>query len=244
MGATEKQAQLDEMEQEIEELTESPFYTYRQKHGYKVVVGEGNPDARVMFIGEAPGKNEAEQGRPFCGPAGDVLDELLQSIDVPREQVYIGNVLKDRPPDNRDPFPDELELYGPYLDKQLQIIQPEIIATLGRFAMEYIADKFEVAERINTISAVHGTPFRTEASWGNIVILPMYHPAVATYSPSQKGTLQNDFIILQELLEETYDWENRKQAPVRAASETQKASPQTGEHPANDEGSGEQMNIL
>ncbi len=234
------------MEKEIEGLTESPFYNYRKKHDYNVVIGEGNPDAAVMFIGEAPGKNEAEQGRPFCGRAGDVLNELLQSINVPREDVYIGNVLKDRPPDNRDPFPDEIALYGPYLDKQMRIIAPDILVPLGRFSMEYIAYKFEAGERIQAISRVHGTPFRTKASWDEIVILPMYHPAVATYNPSQKDTLMKDFAVLGELLNGTYTWrsggEEFGRTEAEPAPSTEPNPDTSGSFPDTD--TNEQMNIL
>jgi uracil-DNA glycosylase len=123
-------------------LKESPLYKYRIENKFFPVIGEGSHDAEIVFIGEAPGKKEAMTGKPFCGASGKVLDELLAHIKVDREKVYITNVVKDRPENNRDPKPSEIELYSPFLDKQLEIIKPKFIATLGRFSMEYIMKKF------------------------------------------------------------------------------------------------------
>lgn len=195
-----KPQQMDAIQQEIEALTASPLYDYRLENGYQPVIGEGSPDAAVMFIGEAPGKQEAKTGRPFVGAAGRVLDELLESISLAREQVYITNVVKDRPPDNRDPKEDEIELYAPFLRRQIEIIQPKVIATLGRFAMQFILETFERPEQDRKISSLHGEPLTAEANYGEVIILPLYHPAVALYRRDQRDTLEEDFRVLCKYL--------------------------------------------
>lgn len=184
---------------EVMALTDSPLYQYRTENKYFPVIGEGSHQADVVFIGEAPGRNEAETSRPFCGQAGRILDELLASINVKREDVYITNIVKDRPQNNRDPLPEEIELYGPFLDRQLEIIKPKIIATLGRFSMSYILQKFNMGE-LGTISALHGKTLEGEASWGKIKIIPLYHPAAAIYTRALKGTLLEDFKVVKESL--------------------------------------------
>jgi uracil-DNA glycosylase family 4 len=195
-----KPQQMDAIQQEIEALTASPLYDYRLENGYQPVIGEGSPDAAVMFIGEAPGKQEAKTGRPFVGASGRVLDELLESIGLAREQVYITNVVKDRPPDNRDPKEDEIELYAPFLRRQIEIIQPKVIATLGRFAMQFILKTFERPEQDRKISSLHGEPRTAEANYGEVIILPLYHPAVALYRRDRRDTLEEDFRVLRKYL--------------------------------------------
>jgi DNA polymerase len=138
--------QLRSIKDAVVNLTESPLYAYRTENNYFPVIGQGNHYADIMFIGEAPGKNEAEQGRPFCGASGRVLDELLASIDLQREDVYVTNIVKDRPPENRDPHKGEIALYAPFLEQQIDIIQPNVIATLGRFSMEFILKKYNAPE--------------------------------------------------------------------------------------------------
>lgn len=177
-------------------LTESPLYEYRTSNHYFPVIGEGNHDADIVFIGEAPGKNEAEKARPFCGASGRVLDEMLDSIKLDRKDVYVTNIVKDRPPDNRDPSPEEIRLYSPFLDEQLNIIQPSVIATLGRFSMKYILEKFSLPEATQTITALHGKAIPTQTQYGHIHIVPLYHPAVALYSGSSKKTLLEDMQTL------------------------------------------------
>ena len=132
----EKSEALKKIKEEIIALKESPLYSYRTENKYFPVIGEGSHDADIVFIGEAPGRNEAETGRPFCGRSGKLLDEFLVSIDLQREKVYITSIVKDRPPQNRDPLPAEIELYAPFLDRQIEIIKPKVIATLGRFSMQ------------------------------------------------------------------------------------------------------------
>lgn len=190
--------QLRKIKDEIVNLTESPLYQYRTENGYFPVIGQGSHSARIMFIGEAPGANEAKTGVPFCGASGRVLDEMLESIGIAREDVYITNIVKDRPPENRDPRRDEIALYAPFLDRQIDIIQPAVIATLGRFSMEFILNKFNAPEATQKISQLHGKKIKVRASYGDVVILPLFHPAVALYNASQKSTLLDDFQVLKE----------------------------------------------
>jgi len=181
-------------------LTSSPLYAYRVENNYLPVIGEGSHDAKVMFIGEAPGKNEAQTGRPFCGAAGKLLDELLALIDTPRDSVYVTNILKDRPPDNRDPLPAEIEAYAPFLDQQIDIIKPKVIATLGRFSMEYIMKKFNLEKELQGISKIHGKTFSVSSLFGEIVIMPLYHPAAAIYTRDLIPVLKEDFQKLKGLI--------------------------------------------
>ena len=194
---TDQTEKMRKIKNEIVEAKDSPLYDYRVKNKYFPVIGEGGHSAKIMFIGEAPGKNEAETGRPFCGAAGYILDELLQSIGLDRKEVYVTNIVKDRPPLNRDPLPEEIEYYGPFLDRQIEIIKPEIIATLGRFSMTYIMKKFGLESELKSISTIHGKIFSAETSYGKIKIIPLYHPAVAIYNNNTKETLKKDFEILK-----------------------------------------------
>ncbi len=188
---------MRKIKDEIVAAKDSPLYEYRIKNKYFPVIGEGSHNAKIMFIGEAPGKNEAETGRPFCGASGRVLDELLASIKVDRKEVYITNIVKDRPPENRDPLPNEIEFYAPFLDRQIEIIRPEVIATLGRFSMVYIMKKFGLQSELKSISQIHGNVFSAETSYGKIKIIPLYHPAVAVYG-TNKEILKKDFAILKQ----------------------------------------------
>lgn len=192
-----KTQKLYEIKQEIIALTASPLYTYRKENHYHPVIGEGSHDAKIMFVGEAPGKNEAEQGRPFCGTSGRILDELLSSVGIDRKTVYVTNIVKDRPPDNRDPLPAEIELYAQFLDRQINIIQPKIVATLGRYSMAYIMNRFGLSADLKSISQIHGKAFKAETEYGEITYVPFYHPAVAAYQYSMKETLKKDFQILK-----------------------------------------------
>jgi DNA polymerase len=146
------------------------------------VPGHGNPRAEIMFIGEAPGWNEDRQGLPFIGPAGQFLNELLAAIDLDRETVFITNVVKCRPPGNRDPLPDEISACQPYLDTQIDAIDPLAIVTLGRYSMA----RWFPNERI---SRIHGQP----RQFGSRVVVPMYHPAAALHQASLRATIEADF---------------------------------------------------
>jgi DNA polymerase len=171
------------------------------------VIGEGSHFAKIMFIGEAPGRNEARTGRPFCGAAGKILDELLASVGIPREEVYVTNIVKDRPPQNRDPLPNEIKIYGPFLDRQIEIIQPKVIATLGRYAMGYIMNKLGLELELDVISKMHGRIFAVQsgalAKLGfenhGMKVVPLYHPAVAVYNSHTKDILKKDFEVLKDL---------------------------------------------
>jgi len=189
--------ELKEVRDEVWALKESPLYAYRMAEGNYPVLGEGNHDANIMFVGEAPGRNEAKTGRPFCGAAGKLLDELLAGIGIPRAEVYITNIVKDRPPENRDPFPDEIALYGPYLDRQIAIIQPKVLAALGRFSASYIFDLLHIPET-RPISKTHGEVFDGTTSYGPVKFVPLYHPAAAIYNQQLKETLKKDFEVLKQ----------------------------------------------
>ncbi len=190
--------ELKKIRDEIWHLKNSPLYKYRKKNNYYPVIGEGNHSAKIIFIGEAPGKNEAETGKPFCGPAGGILDELLESVNIKRKDVYITNIVKDRPPGNRDPNPKEIKTYSPFLTRQLEIIKPKIIATLGRFSMEFIMKLYGLEDKLQKISLLHGQIFETNASWGKIKIIPFYHPAVVLYNANQITSLKNGFQALKK----------------------------------------------
>lgn len=196
--AQDKAARLKAIEKQVQKASTLPLYAYRQEHGYHAVVGEGSPDARIMFIGEAPGKQEALSGRPFVGGAGRMLDGLLKSIGLERGQVYITNILKDRPPDNRPPQKGEIEQYTPYLRRQIKIIQPRVIVTLGRFAMEFILAEFGMPEHGKKITELHGQSLQAKTSYGPVTVVPLFHPAVVLYRREQKETLEKDFEVLRE----------------------------------------------
>jgi uracil-DNA glycosylase len=197
---SDKTSLLKTIRDEVWNLKESPLYEYRTQNKYYPVLGKGSHDASIMFIGEAPGENEAKTGVPFCGAAGRVLDELIKSVDLNREDVYITNIVKDRPPENRDPKPAEIELYAPFLTRQIEVIQPKVLATLGRFSMTFILERFNCEEKALPISKLHGKIIQAKAEFGNLVIIPLYHPAVALYNPPVKKTLQEDFQLLKNYI--------------------------------------------
>jgi len=191
---------LRRIKEEIINLTESPLYKLRIANKVFPVIGEGNHNAKIMFIGEAPGRNEAEKGRPFCGPAGQILTEIIESIGLKRQDVYITNIVKDRPPGNRDPRPEEINIYGPFLDRQIEIIQPRLIATLGRYSMVYIIQKFGRTNELKPISYIHGQIFNGKASYGEIKIIPLYHPAAALYQTGLREQMFKDFKVIKKFL--------------------------------------------
>lgn len=179
---------------------ELPLKAYRDKEKYFPVLGEGAHDAQLVFIGEAPGEKEARSGKPFCGAAGRVLDELLASAGLSREAIYITNLIKDRTPGNRDPLPEEIAAYGPYLLRQLEAIQPKVIATLGRHSMAYIFSTYGLASELQTISRIHGKKYEAAAPWGMVTIIPLYHPAALIYQQSLKETGKDDMCFVSENL--------------------------------------------
>lgn len=155
------------------------------------VPGEGPENATLMFIGEAPGFHEDRQGRPFVGAAGEFLEELLSSIGLRREEVYICNVIKCRPPNNRDPLFTEIEACRPYLDRQIELINPRVIITLGRFSMARFFPQ-------SNISKIHGQPKKV----GNRVIIPVYHPAAALHQPRYKADIERDFLKIPQIIQD------------------------------------------
>jgi DNA polymerase len=193
-------AQIEEIREAVRSLTESPLFAYRKEKGYLPVIGEGDLHATIMLVGEAPGEKEARTGRPFVGASGKFLDELLASIGLKREEVYITNIVKDRPPENRDPTPEEIRLYTPFLRRQIEIIRPRVLVTLGRFAMGFILDELGMPESGGKISALHGKALTAQASYGPVSVLPLYHPAVALYNVNSRETLINDFRILKQFI--------------------------------------------
>ncbi len=165
------------------------------KQAQNLVMGDGSLDAQIVFIGEAPGKNEDIQGLPFVGAAGKFLNEMLASVGLSRDDVYVTNIVKYRPPNNRDPLPDEKAAFWPYLARQINIIQPKIIITLGRHGMEYFLPDFKISD-------VHGQPKRVIFGDGKIVILPLFHPAAALYNGGLRQTLIDDFLKVPQVLEQ------------------------------------------
>lgn len=172
------------------------------------VVGEGSINADILFIGEAPGHKEDVKGRPFIGRAGKILDELLNSIGLQRNEVYIGNILKCRPPKNRNPLKTEIEKCSKYLDKQIKIINPKIIVTLGNFAASYIFNKFNL--EYDKISNAHGKTFHLNSHSKSVEIIPVYHPAAAIYNQRLKRILTKDFKEIKKVINQEHKFKNFK----------------------------------
>ena len=160
----------------------------------QVVFGSGDPAADLMFVGEAPGFHEDKQGVPFVGAAGKLLDQLLAGIGLTRADVYVANVLKCRPPGNRDPMPDEIEACEGHLWKQIQLIQPRVVATLGNFATKLLSG------RPTGITRVHGQEQETTLGGRRVLLYPLYHPAAALYTPRMLEVLKSDFARIPELI--------------------------------------------
>ncbi|HEY1835882.1 MAG TPA: uracil-DNA glycosylase [Candidatus Saccharimonadales bacterium] len=195
MADTTKQQKLDEIKAKIVADKVCPELA---KTATNMVFGDGNPDAEIVFIGEAPGKNEDLQGLPFVGAAGKFLDEMLDSVGLKRKDVYISNIVKYRPPNNRDPLPEEKQAFLPCLQAQLEIIQPKLVVTLGRHSTNCFLPDLQ-------ISKIHGQPKRIRIRFGGktpakLVIMPLYHPASALYNGSMRQTLLDDFAKIPEIL--------------------------------------------
>ncbi len=167
------------------------------KSRIKTVPGEGPADADILFIGEGPGRNEDQQGKPFVGKAGNILDELLESINLERNSVYITNVVKCRPPGNRNPKEDEIKICtSNYLERQIQLIKPKLICPMGNFATSYILEKYGF--KTDRIGKIHGKEYDLNNLVLNAKIVPLYHPAAATYNPNMKSVLMEDFKKIKE----------------------------------------------
>ncbi|WKZ24192.1 MAG: uracil-DNA glycosylase [Candidatus Dojkabacteria bacterium] len=197
---TERYNKLKAIKDSLLNATTSPLYAYRQENSFHPVIGEGNHAARVMFVGEAPGENEAKQGRPFCGAAGKFLDVLLAHVGLERESVYITNLIKDRPPNNRDPLPEEIAFYSPFLDDQISIIRPDLVVTLGRFSMAYLFERMELREQLQPISKIHGKVCDGTFKATRLSLLTLYHPAAALYNGGMRQTLLSDFEAITAIL--------------------------------------------
>lgn len=179
--------ELEQIRSEVESCQRCPLFETRTK----TVFGQGNPEAEIMFIGEAPGANEDKEGIPFCGAAGKFLDEMLAANGLKREEVYIANTLKCRPPGNRDPEPSEKDVCKSYLEKQIEIINPKLIVLLGRHSL---ANFLPMA---GTITALHGKALKRS---NGKVYLPLYHPAAALHNGSLRSTLQADFAKIPAIM--------------------------------------------
>jgi uracil-DNA glycosylase family 4 len=166
----------------------------------QLVFGDGNPEALIVVIGEAPGKNEDLQGKPFVGASGNFLNEMLEMIGLKREDIYITNIVKYRPPNNRDPLPEEKKAFLPYLQAQLEVIAPKVLVTLGRHSTNCFLPDLQ-------ISKIHGQPKRIRISMKDnddtlqLVILPLYHPAAALYNGSMRQTLIDDFAQIPNIIQ-------------------------------------------
>lgn len=194
-----KQALLDQIAADIVTNNICPDLA---KKATQLVMGDGNPDADIVFIGEAPGKKEDEQGIPFVGAAGRFLNEMLATIGLERRDIYITNIVKYRPPDNRDPLPEEKHAFLPYLQAQLEVIKPKIVVTLGRHSTNCFLPDLQ-------ISKIHGQPKRIKlALHGDktksfpVVILPLYHPAAALYNGAMRQTLLDDFAAIPAIIKQ------------------------------------------
>ena len=183
-------APLEELEQEVSGCTSCRLAQGRTQ----VVFGVGDPHADLMFVGEAPGFHEDKQGYPFVGQAGKLLDNLLAGIGLDRSRVYIANVLKCRPPGNRDPAPDEIEACEGHLFRQIELIRPKVVATLGNFATKLLSGKPA------GITRVHGSEQSVTLGGSRVVLYPLYHPAAALYTPAMLKVLEEDFARLPEIL--------------------------------------------
>ena len=187
-----KQAQLDRLRSQIIENDTCPDLA---SQATQLVMGDGNLDAEIVFIGEAPGKKEDELGLPFVGASGKFLNEMLAQAGLERGDVYITNVVKYRPPNNRDPKPAEKQAFLPYLLRQLEIIQPKVVITLGRHSMEYFLPGAVIGD-------IHGQPHRVTVDDREWMIIPLYHPAAALYNGSLRATLIDDFMRVPQIISE------------------------------------------
>lgn len=195
--------QLKKVRDEVVACQRCPLYRTRRCP----VVGQGNHRAEIMLIGEAPGRQEDATGRPFCGAAGDVLTEVLSAVGLDRSDIYIANILKCRPPDNRNPLAQEIKACVPYLDRQIEIIKPKILGPMGNFAVQYLIKKYGLEGQASEggkllgITRLKGRVFEVQDLLGtSLKIVPLYHPAVATYNANLKPTLIKDYQIAADLI--------------------------------------------
>jgi uracil-DNA glycosylase family 4 len=191
-----KQKRMDELIHQIRECRKCTLW----KNAKNPVPGEGDLNTSLMMIGEAPGYHEDIKGQPFVGSAGRVLDELLLSIGIKRNEVFIGNIIKHRPNENRDPNEEEIKACGSYIERQIQIIKPRLIVTLGRHSTKYVMSNVDV--KFRGISEIRGKVFEKHLFGIRLKIMPTFHPAATLYNPTYRNFLENDFQMINKLLEE------------------------------------------
>jgi len=204
MVTMDKAELLEQIAKEVRECRKCELWKTRRN----AVPGEGNPNAEIFFIGEAPGEQEDKQGRPFVGAAGKLLEKLLESIGLMREDVFIGNVLKCRPPHNRDPTEEEVELCTPFLDRQILAIRPKMIVTLGRHSTRYMFSKVGVP--FSSIMRVRGEPFEVDVLGLRVVLFPTLHPAAALYNPRLRTLLEEDFKKIKKVADRGFSLSRRE----------------------------------
>lgn len=200
--SVDKKSALRKLKEEMEADRDLPLRTRETR----LVFGEGNPDATIYCLGEGPGYHENLLGRPFVGQAGKLLDRLIESIGLKREDVYISNVVRFRPPENRDPLPDEIAAFQPYVDREIGIINPRVIVTLGRFSM----NKFLPGTKI---SQVHGRARAIEWNGRKIIVVPMYHPAAALRASAIMQQLREDFRLIPEAVKKAGETKAEEEKP-------------------------------
>jgi uracil-DNA glycosylase len=214
-SAAERRGRLVELYKEVQRCEKCPLHETRTK----VVFGAGNADADLMFVGEAPGAEEDRQGLPFVGRAGQLLNQLLEEIGLSREEVFIANVLKNRPPGNRDPLPPEIQACEPWLWQQVALIEPRVVCTLGNFSTKLLTGSQ------TGITKVRGTPQVHELGGRMVYLLPLFHPAAALRTPAVKETLRADFATIPELMQRPLP------DPVPSAEELAEAEEEGGTTP-------------
>jgi uracil-DNA glycosylase len=214
-SAEERRERLVELFNEVKDCTRCPLYETRTK----AVFGAGNADADLMFVGEAPGAEEDRSGLPFVGRAGQLLNQMLEEIGLVRDDVFIANVLKSRPPGNRDPQPEEIQACEPYLFEQVRLIEPRVVCTLGNFATKLLSGS------PTGITKVRGTPQVHELGSRTVFLLPLFHPAAALRTPAVKEQLRADFATIPELLQRPLP------GPVPSAEEIEEAGEEGGSAP-------------
>lgn len=205
-----KQEKLNKIEKTILNNLKCPL----KDAALNLVFGKGNPNAKILFIGEAPGAKEDEQGLPFVGRAGKELDKLLHKIELTIDDVYIANILKYRPPKNRDPTKVEIKNHTPYLIEQIITIKPKIIVTLGNFATKFVLSNYNIDEmkKVKGIAEIHGTKHTIEFNKEEYLVIPIYHPSAMMYKPSIREHFQNDFKIMSEIIGTKYIEEEKQKS--------------------------------
>lgn len=195
MSLTEKQNKFEQLKEQVCNCQKCALAATRTN----VVFGEGSISSGLLLIGEAPGANEDETGKPFCGRAGKILDELLAKAGMKRGDVYIANILKCRPPGNRNPKDEEIKACNDNLDQQINLIKPKVIGCLGNFSTKWVMGKFGLENKVQGISKIHGQVFIAPASQDSIKIVPLYHPAVVVYNANTFPALEKDFNMLKNI---------------------------------------------